>query len=92
MPKYNNENTGVLFPESKRESDSSPHATGTLEVTAPGKYRAAAWKNQSQSGPVMNIRLTRLDEDKQPEQYRRSGIPNQPTAAPSAAPAGDDPF
>ena len=88
MPKYNNENTGVLFPESDREADSSPHATGTIEVTAPGKYRAAAWKNQSKAGPAMNIRLTRLDEDKQPEQYRRSGIPNQPAAAAIA----DDPF
>jgi hypothetical protein len=88
MPKYNNENTGVLFPESNRESDSSPHATGTFEVTAPVKYRAADWKNQSKSGPVMNIRLTRLDEDKQPEQYRKSGIPNQP----AAAPIGDDHF
>ena len=88
MQKYNNETPGVLFPESNRESDSSPHATGTIEVTAPGKYRAAAWKNQSKSGPVMNIRLTRLDEAKQPEQYRRDGIPNQPTAAAIA----DDPF
>jgi hypothetical protein len=88
MPKYNNENTGVLFPESNRESDSSPHATGTIEVTAPGKYRAAAWKNQSKSGPVMNLRLTRLDEDKQPEKYRRGSIPNQPAAAAIA----DDPF
>ena len=88
MPKYNNENTGVLFPESDRESDSSPHATGTLEVTKPGKYRAAAWKNQSKSGPVMNLRLTRLDEDKQPEQYRRGEMTSQP----SAPPAGDDPF
>ena len=57
MAKYNNENTGVLFPEANRESDSAPHATGTLEVTQPGKYRAAAWKNQSKSGPVMNLRL-----------------------------------
>ena len=88
MPKYNNENTGVLFPESNRESDSMPHATGTIEVTAPGKYRAAAWKNQSKSGPVMNIRLTRLDEDKQPEQYRTRGVPNQAAAAAIA----DDPF
>ena len=88
MPKYNNENTGVLFPESNRESNTSPHATGTIEVTKPGKYRAAAWKNQSKSGPVMNIRLTRLDEDKQPEQYRRSGSPNQPAAAAIA----DDPY
>ena len=88
MPKYNNENTGFLFPESNRESNTSHHATGTIEVTKPGKYRAAAWKNQSKSGPVMNIRLTRLDEDKQPEQYRRSGIPNQPAAAAIA----DDPF
>ena len=88
MTKYNNENTGVLFPESNRESDSAPHATGTLEVTQPGKYLAAAWKNQSKSGPVMNLRLTRLDEDKQPEQYRRaSAIPK-----PTAVPVGDDPF
>ncbi len=88
MPEYNNENTGVLFPEANRESDAMPHATGTLEVTKPGKYRAAAWKNQSKSGPVMNLRLTRLDEDKQPEQYRRGEMPSQP----SAPPAGDDPF
>ena len=88
MAKYNNENTGVLFPEANRESDSAPHATGTLEVTQPGKYRAAAWKNQSKSGPVMNLRLTRLDEDKQPEQYRRGNAPSQPTAAAVA----DDPF
>ena len=88
MPKYNNENTGVLFPESDRESDHSPHATGTIEVTAPGKYRAAAWKNQSKAGPVMTLRLTRLDEAKPPEQYRRGGIPTQPAAAAIA----DDPF
>tara|TARA_R100000329_G_scaffold34973_5_gene32710 strand:- start:2605 stop:2871 length:267 start_codon:yes stop_codon:yes gene_type:complete len=88
MAKYNNENTGVLFPEANRESDSAPHATGTIEVTQPGKYRAAAWKNQSKSGPVMNLRLTRLDEDKQPEQYRRGNVPSQPTAAAVA----DDPF
>jgi len=88
MSKYNNENTGVLFPEANRESDSAPHATGTIEVTQPGKYRAAAWKNQSKSGPVMNLRLTRLDEDKQPEQYRRGSVPSQPTAAAVA----DDPF
>ena len=88
MAKYNNENTGVLFPEATRESDSAPHATGTIEVTQPGKYRAAAWKNQSKSGPVMNLRLTRLDEDKQPEQYRRGSVLSQPTAAAVA----DDPF
>ena len=88
MAQYNNENTGVLFPEANRESDSAPHATGTLEVTKPGKYRAAAWKNQSKSGPVMNLRLTRLDEDKQPEQYRRGEAIPKPTAPPS----GDDPF
>ena len=88
MAKYNNENTGVLFPEANRESDSAPHATGTIEVTQPGKYRAAALKNQSKSGPVMNLRLTRLDEDKQPEQYRRGNVPSQPTAAAVA----DDPF
>ena len=81
MAKYNNENTGVLFPEANRESDSAPHATGTIEVTQPGKYRAAAWKNQSKYGTVMNLRLTRLDEDKQPEQYRRGNVPSQPTAA-----------
>ena len=89
MAKYNNENTGVLFPEANRESDSAPHATGTIEVTEPGKYRAAAWKNQSKSGPVMNLRLTRLDEDKQPEQYRRGSVPVQPT---KPAPIADDPF
>ena len=88
MAKYNNENTGVLFPEANRESDSAPHATGTIEVTQPGKYRAAAWKNQSKAGPVMNLRLTRLDEDKQPEQYRRGNVPSHPTAAAVA----DDPF
>ncbi|WP_292411578.1 hypothetical protein [Methylophaga sp.] len=57
-------------------------------MTQPGKYRAAAWKNQSKSGPVMNLRLTRLDEDKQPEQYRRGNVPSQPTAAAVV----DDPF
>ena len=88
MAKYNNENTGVLFPEANRESDSAPHATGTIEVTQPGKYRAAAWKNQSKSGPVMNLRLTRLDEDKQPEQYRRGGVTSQSTTASVA----EDPF
>lgn len=46
MPEYDNEKTGVLFPNDKRGNEKAPDVTGTAEIEGV-EYRVAGWKRIS---------------------------------------------
>lgn len=78
-------NTGVLF-KNKKDKDSQPDYTGTVEL-ADGTKRLAAWVKKSQNGTAyMSIQIS----DMQP---RQESAPTQPAAnnnqAQNAQPAGN---
>jgi hypothetical protein len=66
MPEYDNNNTGVLFINDKRESERHPHMKGS--ATIDGKeYWVSAW---SKTSPKVNGKFLSFSytlKDKQPE-------------------------
>jgi len=49
MSKYDNNMSGALFKNDKRETDSHPHAKGSAEV-AGVEYWVSAWTNTDKNG------------------------------------------
>lgn len=49
MTEYNNQNSGVLFVNNKREKDTHPHMTGKINVEGVD-YWISAWSKTSKNG------------------------------------------
>lgn len=67
MTEYDDELSGVLFPNTDKKSDRSPDFTGKCQVDGI-EYRLAGWKRVASSSgkPFISIRFTN-EEDRQKE-------------------------
>jgi uncharacterized protein (DUF736 family) len=64
MTEYNNDNTGALFKNDKKESDKHPDYRGTITI-AGVEYWQSAWISKSKSGATyMSQKFTPKDEAK----------------------------
>lgn len=63
MPEYDNNLTGVLFPNDKKGSDRAPDVTGKAEIDGV-EYRVAGWKRvSSNSGkPFFSLKFENKEE------------------------------
>jgi uncharacterized protein (DUF736 family) len=67
MSSYDNTNTGALFKNDKRESDSHPTHTGSLDVEGV-EYWISAWVNESKAGKkYFSIKLRAKDAAAKPK-------------------------
>jgi uncharacterized protein (DUF736 family) len=69
---YDNEKRGVLFKNSKKETEKHPDYTGTVTVDGV-EYQLAAWIRQSKTGkPFMSLSLSEKQERKEskPEPFQ----------------------
>ena len=57
MTEYNDELTGVLFPNDKKGNDRAPDVTGKAQIDEI-EYRVAGWRRVSQSGkPFFSLKF-----------------------------------
>jgi len=57
---YDNTNSGVLFPNDRKETDKHPDYKGTINVG--GKdFWLSGWKKQSKKGPLLSLSVQEKD-------------------------------
>jgi len=79
---YDNEMTGVLFPNDYRTTDAHPTHTGNCQINGK-EWRMAAWRNSNEKRQWLNIKFT--------EPITKEGEPSKSQTAP-ATQGASDPF
>lgn len=66
MPEYDNTNSGVIFKNHKKEKDTHPDSTGSLNVDGVD-YWVNAWNKTSKNGvPYLSLSVKRKDAAQAP--------------------------
>lgn len=65
MTKYDNTNTGVLFHNDRKEKDTHPDRTGTINVEGV-EYFLNGWLKDGKRGQFVSLSIKK--KDKQPQQ------------------------
>lgn len=68
MPEYDNNLTGVLFKNDRKEKDSHPDFKGSAEISGV-EYWIAGWKKETKNGAALSLKFTEKDE--QPAKHKR---------------------
>jgi hypothetical protein len=64
MAKYDNTNSGAIFKNDRKETESHPDMTGTLDVEGT-EYRISGWFNEKEGvGKYMRVKLTKKEAPK----------------------------
>ncbi len=58
---YDNELTGVLFRNDRKETDKHPDSKGSCEIDGV-QYWIAGWKKEGKNGPMLSLKFTMKDE------------------------------
>jgi len=84
MTQYDNTNRGVLFDNDRKETDSHPDMTGTLNIDGVEHWFSAWWKDSDSKGEYLSLSIGKPKEprreqsrQREPEQPQRRG--NQPS-------------
>lgn len=69
MTQYDDNNTGVLFPNDRKTSDKAPDFTGSITVDGK-KQQLAAWKRESKAGKkFLSIKVSEFQKKDEPKAY-----------------------
>lgn len=64
MAKYDNTNSGAVFKNTRKETESQPDMTGTLDVEGTDYY-ISGWFNEKEGvGKYMRVKLTKKEAKK----------------------------
>lgn len=77
MSQYDNELTGVLFANDKRETDKHPNAKGSAQIDGV-EYWVSAWTNTSKDGKKYQSLKFQRKEERQQAQPADAGIVDDP--------------
>lgn len=89
MATYDNTNRGVLFDNDRKEQDTHPDMTGTLNVNGVDHWFSAWWKD-GQRGEFLSLSLGKPKEQQLPSVQRQPEAPPRRGNRPSnAAPSHD---
>lgn len=75
MTQYDNTNRGVLFDNDRKEQDSHPDMTGTLNIDGVDHWFSAWWKD-GQRGEFLSLSIGKPKEQRQ--EQRRAPEPQPP--------------
>jgi hypothetical protein len=68
---YDNNNSGVLFKNEKKDTDKHPDYTGKINVDGTD-YRLAAWVREGKSGKFMSIKVSEFTQKQDVKPTKKS--------------------
>lgn len=83
MTQYDNTNRGVLFDNDRKESDSHPDMTGSINIDGVDHWFSGWWKNGSK-GEFLSLSIGKPKDARQaPQQARQAPAPERRGNRPS---------
>jgi len=83
MTQYDNTNRGVLFDNDRKESDSHPDMTGSININGVDHWFSGWWKNGSK-GEFLSLSIGKPKDARQdPQQARQAPAPERRGNRPS---------
>ena len=92
MSNYDNTNRGQIWPNERKEKDTHPDFTGSINIDGV-EYFLDAWKRRPDANPKapsLSFRVKRKDKQPQQSQPQYGDDQTQPSAASGAAGDGFD--